>query len=554
MKTKEAIRNELLRCMDFVWQDKTSGDRNSLAQLMIEELCNELYLLYNKLNESDSAIFEKLVKNLSPDFNYVRPAHAILCINPEHSVFELDKRAEFYLKDVSSGFKNRGINAIVFTPALHLKIRNIRIDRIFFEKAKFNTVWLGLSASPEIKTIQDWSFYFEFPHLEDYHEYYDLLSTLQWSAGGKTLKVKVGLPRMENDHSSPVETDVLNFYHDHFQTIESPISLSDIPSQKFPNDLAGVIDLEKAASFPSLYWFSVSFPPQFNPADIEKLLISPNAFPVINRHRSERVITEQEMAKAISLSSGIDEVFLEMDTVADGTFTIEPIRKETEKQPQIADYLEKLVDMLQEEKAAFPKIDKEKVMEVYNSISSINEKEDYKVGKNWLQEYSEVARITFDSTADANDINLSYWTSFAGLVNGVPEKTVLMANKIPELSKADAVLLTTVRGGRDFCDFESMQAVSRFYLTSHDRIITKQDMLNFCRIELGKYIEDVDVEKTVRMSHIQNKGLTNVIEIRITPCREYAGYLRNSGILKDLRIRLTQRSPHTFNYRIVLPE
>jgi hypothetical protein len=591
MKSKEEIRNDIVRYMNFSWHGKDSKDRNPFVQLMIEELCNELYLVYNKLDNSNTSILEKLVKNLSPFFNYVRPAHSVLMVNSDEPVFHLDKKSNFFIKEISTKYQEQGINSIIFTPVCDINLNNVRINSIFFDKtlwivndageksvllqtnerATHNTLWLGLKADKEIKTLKDLFIYFNFPHLDDSHEYYDFLSYTFWKERNNTLKVKQGLPIKQNSSPSKIEKDILNFYKDHYQTIDH-IVLSDIPTQKLPEELTSIVNPEIASSFPYLHWFSITFPPNFNPDDLMKMTIALNAFPVINRNNHEYFVSESDVSKALSLSSGIGEEFLEIDSILNSQlnsqnqiihkniyntdiFTIEPKKKEMVGETKVVDYLEKLVDLLQDERTVFPKIDNDKIMEVYNSVSSLKDKENYKVEKNWLQEYTVVAGLsinTQETQEEINSLKILYWTSFAELINGIPENTLLMANKIPDLNKKDAVFLTSVRGGRNFYDFESLKALNRFYLTSHDRIITKHNILNYCRMELDKYVVAVDVVKNVCVSHKRNKGMINVIEIRITPRPEHVEYLKSSGILKDIRIRLIQRSPDTFNYRIIL--
>jgi hypothetical protein len=278
-----------------------------------------------------------------------------------------------------------------------------------------------------------------------------------------------------------------------------------------------------------------------------------NAFPVINRNYNGQAVSKQEITDVISLSSGIGEEFLEIDHISGiGKYTIEPVKKKEIDGSRIFDYLERLLDVVQDEKTAFPEIDNEKIVEVYNAISSIQEKGTLKVELNRLREYAEVARLAIDREITPHKINMSWWTTHAEAANGIPEETTLMAHKHPELNKTDAFLLTPVDGGRSFYDDESLKAINKFYLTAKDRILTKNDILNFCRIELGKYVQNIQTVRNVRVSPKCNEGMVNVIEIRIKPLPEYVEYLKSGGILKDLRIRLMQRSPDTFNYRIIL--
>jgi hypothetical protein len=216
MNSKESLRSKIIQYADYIWQTSTHS-LHPLVQLMVEELCNELSLLNNKLEEIDSSVLEKLVKTLSPSYNYIRPGHAILQLIPDKSLSLVDKKTTFYIKNISSGFTGRHTASVVFTPVVNIKLIDIKIQKVFTNKnAKFNTLWLGLKISEEIKELDNLFFYLNFPHLNDNHEYYDLLPDIKWEAGGKLLKTQTGLPLVQDTPPSKVEKEVLDFYENHF--------------------------------------------------------------------------------------------------------------------------------------------------------------------------------------------------------------------------------------------------------------------------------------------------------------------------------------------------
>lgn len=591
MKTKEAIRSRIIHYMNMLWGIKGSNNFDSLTLLMIEEICNELYLLDNKLNDIDSTILEKLVEDLSPaTYNYVRPAHGILQIKPEAPIYFLDKKTEFFLKTLPNHLKSKNITSVVFTPAISTTLWNAGISSFFFnrtfwnvdemgnkkvvfrtdKKAAYNKMWIKLEAGAETKELKNLFLYVDFPHLNDTHEYYDLLSTVKWSVNGKELKIKPGFPRQQKEVLSRTESDTLDFYDSHYQTIESRIHLDKMQKQIIPDELVDIVDHELLSSLFPGYWLTLSFPPYFAQSDLEKMIITLNAFPVLNRRYNNLRETDWKSTDVISLPSDVGEKFLEMDTVIDSGknlyypssagpqnkryYSIEPIYKKSIESPEIYDYLERLVDIIQDERTAFPKIDNDKIMKVMNSIAAIQDNEMQRAELNRLNEHTEVARLKINVTEEISSLNINYWTTHLDLVNNLPEGTALMANKIPVLNKTDAVFLTPADGARSFYDIDSLKAINKYYLTSKDRILTKHDIISFCRIELNKYTEHIDVVKSVKISPKPKEGLINVIEIQITPKEEYVKYLNQKGILKKLKIGLIKRSPGNYNYVINIHE
>ena len=74
--------------------------------------------------------------------------------------------------------------------------------------------------------------------------------------------------------------------------------------------------------------------------------------------------------------------------------------------------------------------------------------------------------------------------------------------------------------------------------------------MNYCRIEVGQYVTDIDVMKKVKISKRFKEGLVNVMEIKLTPKIDYAASLKEGSIVKELLLRLRKRSPETYNYTI----
>ena len=167
-----------------------------------------------------------------------------------------------------------------------------------------------------------------------------------------------------------------------------------------------------------------------------------------------------------------------------------------------------------------------------------------------MNEYADVAKVQVLLHDNAEGLSVRYWTTLAERANGIAAGTSLMAGTIPALNKSNAVLITECSGARSFYDTECLKAINCFYLTSRDRILTKDDILNYCRIEVGQYVTDIDVMKKVKISKRFKEGLVNVMEIKLTPKIDYAASLKEGSIVKELLLRLRKRSPETYNYTI----
>lgn len=591
MKNKETIRNKLLRYANLTWNTQQMNNLNPLINLLIEETCNELFLLDNKLSDIDSTILEKMVYNLIPTgFSFVRPAHGILQIKPEIPLFNLPREGEFLMKEIPGSLNGRIAVPPAFTPVTDVMLINGSVKHLFFDctlwladldgsktvvthterKAAHNTLWIQLEHHTAIKEIKDLCLYLDFPHLNDNHDYYELLSESKWICAGKELHVQEGVPIASDRKISPSEQAVLDHYQKRYRTISDKLYIDDA-SVSIPADLQNVLDEEIARSIPSGIWLTVKFPAHFLQEDISKALVVMNTFPVINRRYNNHRLSLEEFTGVTALPSEPGEEFLELETVKDssgyvykqdeivtgkkkGFFSIEPIRKRNLNDSRIYDYLERFIDTLQSEKAVFPDINEEQIQFVLNTVSDILDQENQKQDLNALNEYAEIAHLAISAQPEIDSLEAEYWTSLADRLNGLPKGTAMMANKIPALNKSDAVLLTDVDGGRTFYDPESLKAINRFYLVSRGRVITKYNIISFCEIEAGAYCSHIDVVRKAKISLKLKEGIINVMEVQLTPKTQYTDYFKEKGVINDLKIRLSKQSPPHYRYTVKVME
>lgn len=584
MKSKEAIRNDIIHYASLTWGTKNINNLNPLIHLMVEEISNELFLLDNKLEDIDSVVLDKLMRNLSPSvYDYIRPSHAILQVKLSVPVYNMGRTNLFFMKEVPQNLKRKGIGAVVYAPVVDVKLHDAGVVCLFQNKtlymadgsgkrkatlhatkrAKYGTVWFAMEANQALKEINDLSFYIDFPHLRDDHLYYELLKESQWTFDGKPLAMTQGLPVSQDAPPTRVDRDILNFYEDHYFTAP-PLNIKKAVRRKLPEELMPLVDAERVNSLPPLYWFSISFPIGFMEEDIEKMVLAVNVFPAINKYPNKVLVADQELNDTVSLPSAFGEEFLEMGEVKDrantyqpcnviggeGTYTIRPVQRKMMDDPRVSDYLERLVDVIYDERTSSPGIEGDKITEVLKAIHSIQDGDTHKVEMNRLSEYSEIGLVTLAPHKEIGSIEVNYWTTHANLLNGITDRLGLTANKVPELTKVDATFFTRPSGGRNFYGLESLKAINRYYLTSKDRILTRNDVINFCKVELGEYIEAVDVVRKAAVGGRSKKGIVTVIEVSLTLAAKQYKNLLQKGTIKDLLIRLRRKSPGNFAYKV----
>lgn len=592
MKSREAIRNKIIHYASIVWNTKRVDHIHPLIHLMIEEISNELYLMDNKLHDIDATILEKLVRNIIPtQFNYVRAAFAIAQVRPGCNRLYVNRKMEFLIKEMPDYLLRKNISSVVFSPATDVVLNNLGISHLFYNRKLWevddqgnkkllgeinarsigNKLWMLLDNPGGLKRIKEMCFYMDFPHLDDSHAYYQSLSLLKWKAGNVSLKVEGGLPHIAKDAPNRTESETLSYFEIHYQTLTEEVRLDDKSCHSIPGDLASVLGAELTGSLPDGYWISIEFPAHFEAKDIERMQILLNTFPILNRRYVQQRQEAESFTGVMALSSEIGEEFLDLERIEDtnknayafndtntksrqGVYTLDPVKKKDIQDTRLHDYLEWFVDVLERERVVFPGIDKDKIIEIQNAVAALQEDDEQKIDMNVLNEFAEVARLNIHLREDTHALNICYWTTLGEMMNDLPATTQLMASKTIALNKSETTLITPVTGGRVLYDLESIKAISRFYMTSKGRILTKHDILNFCQIEVGKFVRDIDVVRCGKISPKPGEGIVNAMEIRIVPKEKDRDYFRRKDTLRQLRIRLKERSPLHYNYVITIVE
>lgn len=591
-RSKEAIRNKIIKYAGIVWNTKRVDDIHPLVHLMIEEVCDELYLMDNKLHDIDATILEKLVQNIIPtNFSYVRAGSAIAQIRPAHHKFHLDRKTEFFIKETPDNLLRKHLGKVVLSPVTDIHLNNLGISHLFYNRKLWETdqlgnrkpagqfdasyfgnkLWLLMDNPMGIKQVKDLYFYINFPHLSDSHDYYQNLCRVKWTSAGTVLRMEEGLPLMAKSAPGKMESDVLSYYKIHYRTVKGTWLLEDNSSRGVPDEPASILGQEMTASLPGGYWICIEFPAHFRAEDLEKIQILLNTFPVLNRRYVDLRQDARTFTGVMALPSDQGEEFLELEGIEDanknsyvpedtanksgqGTYSLEPVKKKDIHDTRLHDYLELFLDVLERERTAFPGVDIDKITAVQHAVTALRENAGEKTDSNILNEHAEVARLSVNLKEDTHALHIGYWTTLGETVNNLPAGTGLMSNQIAALNKSEATLITSITGGRLFYDPESLKAINRFYMTSKGRILTKHDILSFCRIEVGKYAGEIDAVRCGKISPRPGEGIVNAMEIRITPKEQYRDYFKQKEVLRWLKIRLEERSPIHYNYFITIIE
>jgi hypothetical protein len=146
-----------------------------------------------------------------------------------------------------------------------------------------------------------------------------------------------------------------------------------------------------------------------------------------------------------------------------------------------------------------------------------------------------------------------YWTTLAESANGLRAGTRLQQGKGVRVKQDSIALLTSSTGGKNRLRPEERLNAFRYGIMTRDRIITKEDIRNFCIYELGNRIQKVNIERGFEVSGSSKEAFTRTINVILIPYETEALESKEWQVLcEQLQSKLRARSGMSNDYRIVL--
>lgn len=614
--SKEIIKNRMLKHALTYWGIKNTEDLDPAVKLIMEALSSELYNLGNEIKDTQVRILEKIANLLAPDFlTSPNPAHAILHAAPVEPTELLTHTTSFFAQRKISSKQNEVLDTtldIFFTPVDAVQVFDAQIAYIgtggnlysydtSFNKQltlrgkgrmkETNTLWLGIKVNPKIEDIRNLLFCFDWKNLESKlaQHIYQLLPLTKWYIDDKQIETAGGIQYsilqsegdnyenifLEYDLLTLMEKDIKQYYHQKFITIGN-IHFDKVNElkQTYPSSFKNVFadnDLQKLNE--KLLWVKIVFPAAMQQEFLDEIYIYPNAFPVMNRQVNDLKYRLRGGSNIIPLKTGDLDQFLSVKSLSDETHQYKsvPYRKMEEEQSgtytlrnggverfdgrNARDLISYLLELLRSESAAFSAYGYDFIAatlkEMNQKISLMEQKT-----KGYINNAAEVPNYIIVKPFEANDMMYAeYWTTLAEVANNLRAGSKLQLGKGVKVKQDSLALMTTTVGGKNRLRPEESLNAFRYGIMTRNRIITKEDIRNFCFYELGERISKVEVERGFEMSANSKEAFRRTIDVILTPLESDELKSKEWELLcEQLRTKLQTRSGMSNYYRIVLKE
>lgn len=596
------------------WGVKNTEDIDPAIKLLLEALSLELYNFSNEIKDTQVRILEKISNLLAPDFlTSPNPAHAILHAKPVESTELLSAVTSFVTQLKISSKQNEILDTAIevfFTPLGEVQLFDAQIayvatggnihaydpllNKQLVARAKnknneINTIWMGLKTNPGIVHIKRLAFYFEWQNMEPKmaHRVYQLLPMAKWFIGDTELDIAQGIQYGVNTNSSDayenifleydllslMEKDIKNFYDYKFVSVsDERVSAINEFKQAYPVSFKNLFadnDLQKLNEM--LLWIKVVFPAAMQQELLSNVNVYTNAFPVVNRQVNDLKYRLKGKSNIIPLKTGLLDQFLSVKSLSDeaqtyksvpyrkmeqeesGTYTLRNGGVERFDERNAREMISYLLELLRSESAAFAAYG-------YDFIATTLKEMNQKIAlmeqktKGYTNNASEIPNYIIVKPFDGQDIMYAeFWTTLAEAANNLRAGTRMQLAKGVKVNQESIVLMTTTTGGKNRLRPEERLNAFRYGIMTRNRIITKEDIRNFCFYELAERISQVEVERGFEMSVHVKEAFRRTIDVILTVAEDEDAESKDWQLLTEqLKSKLQARSGSGNYYRIVV--
>ncbi|WCC43648.1 hypothetical protein PJW08_00480 (plasmid) [Tenacibaculum finnmarkense] len=579
-KIKERMK---MRSMEL-WGIENTQKVDPVIEMFLDVFSYELSKVHQEVKVSDAKLLERVSKILvNESWSLPTPSHTLLSVHPSEQVSEMEKTTQLYFQKIVKG----ELNDVFFTPIKNQELLKANVyctawDRELsfdtnkgykhiinsYKESKIPeyTIWVGIdideSLLKDINKIPI-SILLKDSHLDPYIK----MSSVQ-DCDGNDLKLY-----QEEDLNTNKEhyyATIQKYYQDYLYTVD--LSNSSKKRQKLTDKCSEVFNQEDIEEYDKeLFWLEISFSVAFTKEELDKITISTNTFPIVNRKRSYKQHSLKRNGKIVSLYFKEKEYFLNAESLIDnegrvyksalkndinnmeGSFSLYFGDIEQFDERNAKYILSDVIQTVREEGSSFSAMG----YDLLNSyLEDLNDKLDAlerKVNFRFKDVSNNNEKVYLQTipykTSDTYEC--VYWTTNAGLANGIKEGALLSQYQTIELESDSIRLLTDTVGGAVKKGTKEKISSFRYGLLSKDRIVSNEDIKEFMYVTIGDVVKSVSVKSGVGISVHKKQGLIRTINVEVLLKEaENLSSENKKRLGNSLELQLESKSVHNTPYRV----
>lgn len=600
-ETKEEIKDRMIKTALDYWNVKKVENLDPFIRLLVEALAMQLHGLSEDISDIETRVMRRLSEILLPEaLTVVHPAHAIMISYPLVEGYLTDVKADYL---VNPPVATKETVAFQFYPVCRTPLRKMSVKSLIVEGNVYEVlpdqnkrlslrldpspdttgkVYIGVSTESKTLDLEHLSFYVDFPNMDNRNDYLHFLKSTSWRFNGVPLNVSCGLYTVNdgesegvmadffssNENNNSVDKKILDYYQSRYLTVDTPLKVTYNDFRKVPMVYTPNLEQYQQVCLEDLLWFEVDFPSHFNPTVLSDLQICLNTYPVANKSLKtiSAYVTKDFGVMPLEVNEG--ESFFDVEDVsdeygksycrtsgykesaADLTYTLRRGGCESFDKRDASELLLRLKTLLEDELSTFASSEFAKntdnVMTIEKLLQKINAMPGVIDGK-WETPYYLFVEPPQKSTL----FYVHYWASSGANANGLRIGQTAMEGGSLYSLVSQSMLITPSMGGKSMPNERECIARFKYVLGSRDRIVTNNDIKNFCIAEMPELIRDVRIEKGISRGKEPGQGLVRTIDVHLSLLKQVDDKQKRQ-IIEDFYNHLVEKSPMTFNYRLFI--
>ncbi len=596
MDTLDKRTNVLIRKAFSLWgiDDVTSSELDPLVKLLLAATAGESLRIEKIINDMAYAIGDIFTDNLLPDsLCGPQPAFGMAYAKPVESTLRVLPAMTFKVNKVLPGSNDS--TALSFRPLIPIKLFDAQIRAVFgFSKLiRFpeetvyrpskkipagNSIWLGIKVNDSINSLEGLPVFFDIPGTIDSGSktQIEILDTIEVFSNDEKIAVSRHLTADSlyknyaagNEFQTPhrishldLLIDVAAGISDRYLVISDKRSLrKNYARQKYPETFKNIFDSNILSEFEEdVIWLELRFSSNLMVLDDIRIII--NAFPVINLDTLSVELSAGEPVKKINVMPHqeyfgvIDyKLFDEFHSLvdpseyADAPFVIRQSETESYSPNDLYALISELLHRYSNDKQAFG--------DLYSlnaeDIRGLNDvfvklQEGYTKHKMAGQD-ANIYAILSDSKKQFDAIELTCILTNGEYGNNIGIGEKLNANTAM-IDPDSLCFISRTMNGRNSLAGNEKRLTGRYFFTTHDKIVSNEDILAFCYKELGNDIQSLELTHGAIDG---GEGLKKAILVTITLNKEKHKKEDLVFLQKRLDYKLSMKSALVLPVRFLL--
>ena len=585
----KSIKERLKRRAMGLWGIDDMDKIDPIIEMLLDVFAYELARVNDEIKISDGKLLERLARILVDDkWSLPSPAHALLKMVPIENELEVHRKSQFYHPKMEEG----RIKDIFFTPLKSHKLLSAHVRCIAFgeqliirdedavveftvdslkdKRTDDYTVWAGIKIDKKLLDPQT-----KLPiclllkdSILDSH-----LRTVQvHDSKGTPLKVQNMVDSEDASEKEHYSEMINRFYQNYLYEID--IEEAEKEQKSISAQFSEIFDPVDLEDFDEkLFWIKLTLPVTFDRSELEKLEVTLNVFPIVNRKFVYKQHTIARNGRLVSLPTDLEghDFFLNLENLQDdngvvfspvldsdindlsGTYSLYFGNTDRFDQRNAKGSLDRMIQTVREEGSAFSAIGYDLLNAHLEDLSEKIDVLEKKVNTSYKNIVGSLEKqyLVTEPFENTTSFECEFWKTNANAANGISEQTNLSQYQNVEVQSNTISLQTETVGGIIRTTTKEKINSLRSGIITRERIVSKEDIKAFVKAMIGSTLESVDVRAGVAISPKKKEGLMRTTHVTVKFSSQHTMNVENKKRMAHfIQSELEHRSVQSIPYQV----